>query len=125
MLQVLCSAVSEQGRPVASSARLICGLGNPGDKYEFTRHNIGFLIADQLSSRMNVRMQRRSEFLGDFATGQLGGHSVHVLKPITYMNRSGKSVAPAVAAMSLDARTSALIVVDDVHLPFGQLRVRA
>ena len=72
---------------------------------------------------MGAALQRSPENLGDLAEGQLGERKVRVLKPTTYMNLSGKSLARAVATMSLDARVSVLVVVDDVHLPFGQLRV--
>lgn len=74
---------------------------------------------------MNVALRRESSYLGDHAKGELVGRTVHVLKPSTYMNLSGKSLSRAIAALSLDARNSVLVIVDDVHLPFGQLRVRA
>ena len=72
---------------------------------------------------MNSALKRRNEYLGDLASGEVGGRTVHILKPSTYMNLSGKSLARAVESLSVDAHLDVLIVVDDVHLPFGQLRV--
>ncbi len=116
-------SASEQSISGQSNVRLVCGLGNPGDKYEYTRHNIGFLIADLLLNDLGSSLKRHNEYLGDLASGEVGGRTVHILKPSTYMNLSGKSLIRTVNALSMDPRTNVLVVVDDVHLPFGQLRV--
>jgi hypothetical protein len=73
---------------------------------------------------MGLALKRRNEYLGDLASGKLGGRTVHILKPSTYMNLSGKSLIRTVDDLSADVRTNVLVLVDDVHLPFGQLRVR-
>lgn len=101
---------------------LIAGLGNPGTAYEQTRHNVGFMVADELSRRFGVRFRPGR---GDYerATGSLGGRTVHLIKPATFMNESGAAVADALAYAGLT--TGALLVVlDDFQIPLGALRMR-
>ena len=73
---------------------LVAGLGNPGDKYENTRHNVGFLVADQLGERTDLPIQRL-KFKALTNTAVLGGQGVLVMKPVTYMNLSGEAVGEA------------------------------
>ncbi len=104
--------------------KLIAGLGNPGLEYAWTRHNFGWLVADQVISRLNLKGPM-TRFHGQvWGPGRLGSDSVCVLKPMTYMNLSGKSVLAAGRELQI-IPSDCLIVVDDVALPFGALRLRA
>jgi len=104
--------------------KLVAGLGNPGLEYAWTRHNFGWLVADQVISRLNMKGPQ-NRFHGQvWGPARLGSDSLCVLKPMTYMNLSGKSVLAAVREYNLVA-SDCLLVVDDVALPFGALRLRA
>ena len=100
---------------------LIAGLGNIGAAYELTRHNIGFLVLDQLAD------QRQCAFatvrLADKADFKFKGRSIHLIKPSTYMNLSGKAISYWLQALKVP-RENLLVIVDDVALPFGTLRMR-
>jgi PTH1 family peptidyl-tRNA hydrolase len=101
---------------------LIVGLGNPGAEYEGTRHNIGFAVVDALSARAGGAQFRR-RFHGDYAEAPIGGRSVGLLKPLTYMNDSGRSVQAA-AAFYKRAPEDVLVVHDELDLPFGELKLK-
>lgn len=101
---------------------VVAGLGNPGDKFHGTRHNIGFYIADRLAEEMGMRF-RRIAHKAHLAEGFLEGEKVILAKPQTYMNLSGQSVSDLVRFYKLP--TEGLIVVyDDIDLPCGTLRIR-
>ncbi len=100
---------------------LVC-LGNPGEKYEGSRHNVGFRVADALGERMNKPIQRlKFKALTNVFT--IGGRRVLVMKPITYMNESGLAVAEAARFYKLPPE-QVLVISDDVSLDVGRLRVR-
>ena len=101
---------------------LVAGLGNPGDKYENTRHNVGFLVADQLGERADLPIQRL-KFKALTNTAVLGGQGALLMKPVTYMNLSGEAVGEAARFYKLDP-AHVLIISDDVDLPLGKLRIR-
>lgn len=101
---------------------LVC-LGNPGDKYDGTRHNVGFAVADELGERSNKAIQRL-KFRALTDTLDLGGQKVLVMKPVTYMNLSGEAVRQAADFYKI-APNHVLVVADDVSLPVGKLRLRA
>lgn len=101
---------------------LVVGLGNPGDKYENTRHNVGFLVADQLGERAELPIQRL-RFKALTNTTVLGGQGALLMKPVTYMNLSGEAVGEAARFYKLDP-AHVLIISDDVDLPLGKLRIR-
>lgn len=102
---------------------LIVGLGNYGEKYEYTRHNIGFLFVDALAKRLNTSFSYSSDLLSD-ATEVRDTHEKYVLlKPHTYMNRSGEAVARAMAAYKIPL-SNVIIVSDDTNLDLGVTRVR-
>ena len=105
--------------------RLIVGLGNPGAQYEWTRHNLGFLLIDLLAREANALVKRK-ECQALVGRAQLEGETVELVKPQTYMNLSGEAVAGLVAKHDLKAALpqSLIVVSDDLALPFGALRLR-
>ena len=100
---------------------LVC-LGNPGDPYENTRHNVGFQVADEIAARKDVPVQRL-KFRALTNTVELGGAKVLLMKPVTYMNLSGEAVRQAVDFYKIPPER-VLVVSDDVALPPGRLRIR-
>lgn len=102
---------------------LIVGLGNPGKAYEKTRHNIGFAIVDFLASKHRLEFREKSKFKGLLAEGQVGDAPVSILKPLTFMNLSGESVSLLAHYLQI-LPSRILVVVDDVDLSLGQLRLK-
>lgn len=100
---------------------LIAGLGNIGPEYELTRHNIGFLVADQLADLHKADF--KTERLADKAEFRFKGKTVHIIKPNTYMNLSGKAIAYWMNDLKIP-KENILVIVDDLALPFGSLRMR-
>jgi PTH1 family peptidyl-tRNA hydrolase len=101
---------------------LVAGLGNIGPEYELTRHNIGFLILDQLAEKFNATFS--TVRLSDKTEIKHKGRSMHLIKPNTYMNLSGKAVHYWMNELKIP-RENTLVVMDDVALPFGSLRLRS
>jgi PTH1 family peptidyl-tRNA hydrolase len=99
------------------------GLGNPGSEYQDTRHNAGFWLADRLATRWQLGSFTRRDRARE-ARGHWKQFPVLVLKPQTYMNRSGAALAPLRALSDFDPSRHLLIVVDDVALPVGRFRLR-
>lgn len=100
---------------------LVC-LGNPGDKYENTRHNVGFMVADEVAGRQNKPLQRlKFKALTNILT--ISGEKVLVMKPITYMNLSGEAVRQAADFYKIPPER-VLVVSDDTALAVGRLRIR-
>lgn len=106
-----------------SETRLIVGLGNPGSGYEWTRHNLGFLVVRELARRHHLRFRRHSSFRGLVARGDLGEAEGVLLLPSTFMNRSGTAVKRLIKANDI-APENVLVVCDDFHLDLGMMRVR-
>ena len=102
---------------------LIVGLGNPGTKYEFTRHNCGFLVIDELARRAG-REVRIPECQALTAKVVIGGESAVLAKPQTFMNLSGAAVAALKQKYEIADASHVLVISDDLALPFGKLRVR-
>ncbi len=102
--------------------KLIVGLGNPGAEYEFTRHNLGFLLVDLLAERARCRVTR-PEDQALVGRGKLAGMDVVLAKPQTYMNLSGDSIK-ALATRYEATPADVIVGVDEVALPFGRIRVR-
>lgn len=102
--------------------KLVVGLGNPGERYADTRHNVGFMVAARAAGRAGLALKRQG-YQGLYGVGRLAGEEVTVLLPGTFMNRSGASVGPA--CQSLGVAPGDLIVVhDEIDLPFGCLRIK-
>ncbi len=108
--------------PGRSRKKLVVGLGNPGTKYEGTRHNVGFEIIDQLARNPSTSSFQR-KFDGFLAETEIAYHKILLLKPETFMNLSGRSVRQAFQFYKLDP-TDLLVVCDDLSLPLGKLRLR-
>ncbi len=100
---------------------LVC-LGNPGDKYENTRHNVGYMVADEVAGRQNKPIQRL-KFKALTNILSISGEKVLVMKPITYMNLSGEAVRPAADFYKIPP-DHVLVVSDDTALALGRLRIR-
>lgn len=100
---------------------LVC-LGNPGDQYENTRHNVGFMVAEELAERNHVPIQKL-KFKALTNTVTIFGEKVLLMKPVTYMNLSGEAARPAADFYKVPA-DHVLVVSDDTALPIGALRIR-
>lgn len=100
---------------------LVAGLGNIGAEYELTRHNIGFLILDQLCDKFNAGFT--TDKLAQKAEIKHKGRTIHAIKPTTYMNLSGKAVRYWMTTLKIPTQ-NLLVIMDDVALPFGNLRMR-
>ena len=100
---------------------LITGLGNPGAEYELTRHNVGFLVLDQLADKQGASF--KSDRLSEKAEFKYKGRTIHLIKPTTYMNLSGKAITYWLQELKIE-KENLLVVVDDIALPFGSLRLR-
>ena len=102
---------------------LIAGLGNPENRYQATRHNAGFLAIDRLASQYHIDLTK-SEGKALTGSGQIDGNRVLLCKPQTYMNLSGESIQALCAYYRVDFTSELLVLVDDIHLPPGTLRIR-
>ena len=103
--------------------KVIAGLGNPGAQYANTPHSIGFEVVDAIAREIGAEWKASASFKGELATGMFAGQKVLLLKPMTYMNLSGDSVAPVVRYHNA-APADLLVISDDIDLPVGRLRVR-
>ncbi len=102
--------------------KLIVGLGNPGSKYELTRHNIGFIILDFFAESLSIGFKAGK---GDWleAKGRIGEEDIYLLKPLTFMNNSGIAILEFMEKTGTDIK-DVLVVVDDFQIPLGMIRVR-
>ena len=101
---------------------LIAGLGNPGEKYEGTRHNVGFAVIDELEAKHHIPVQSK-EHKALVGRGIIGGEKVLLVKPQTFMNLSGDAIAEIAAYYKIPVE-EVLVIFDDISLPVGQLRLR-
>ncbi|HUG65397.1 MAG TPA: aminoacyl-tRNA hydrolase [Gaiellaceae bacterium] len=111
-----------RGESASTLVLLVAGLGNPGPRHERDRHNVGWMVVDELALRCGASF--KSKFNGRLADARIGGHRVALLKPETFMNESGRSIAAASRfyKVPIDA---VLVVHDDVDLDVGRLQARA
>ncbi len=103
--------------------KIVVGLGNPGDEYVNTRHNMGFKVIDSLSKSLNIDVKQR-KFGGRFGSGEFSDNKLILLKPWQFMNRSGQVVATASGFYKLSVR-DLLVITDDMDLEPGRIRIRA
>jgi PTH1 family peptidyl-tRNA hydrolase len=101
---------------------LIVGLGNPGRQYAHHRHNIGFMVAEEIARRHRLSVWRR-KFQAEVAEGQIDGEKVMVFKPMTYMNDSGNAVGAAVRFLDIDP-SQVIVIHDELDLAPGKVRVK-
>lgn len=103
--------------------KVVCGLGNPGPRYESTRHNVGWWVVEHLATEWGFD---RFRAVGPARTsaGEIDGERVMLVEPLTYMNRSGAAVAPLCALEVFDPQRELLVVVDDAALDVGRIRFR-
>jgi PTH1 family peptidyl-tRNA hydrolase len=106
-----------------TSLKLIVGLGNPGPEHLLTRHNAGFWFVDALASQLGGRFRSHSKFQGDICRVQFAGNDLTLLKPTTYMNRSGLSIRAAFDYMKLTP-AEVLVAHDELDLPVGDVRFK-
>ena len=105
--------------------KLIVGLGNPGKEYRDTRHNVGFLVVDELARRHGLAFAMApSQVPETFVAKKFGSEALLIAKPLTFMNRSGDAVASLARYFDV-AASDLMVVVDEAALPFGRLRARA
>lgn len=102
--------------------KLIVGLGNPGVKYEGTRHNAGFMVMDAISEKLNVSINKK-KFEGSYVKTKIGNEDVILLKPETYMNNSGFSVRACMDFFKI-SREDILVIYDDLDTPVGSIRLK-
>jgi len=101
----------------------VVGLGNPGSKYEFTRHNIGFRIVDNLARDMETEFKKAKSYYSLISRGMINNHKVILVKPQTFMNLSGRAVNRVVSYYKIPLQ-DLLIVYDDLNLELGKIRIR-
>ena len=99
---------------------LIMGLGNPGPRYELTRHNAGFLVVDSLADKHGIGLTRH-KYHCQYGNGEICGARVMVARPMTYMNQSGKSAQAIVSALKIPPE-QVIVVHDDIDLPLGKIK---
>lgn len=102
--------------------KYIVGLGNPGKNYEKTRHNVGFMVIDELCKRWGLSLNKE-KFKGIYGIGSINGEKVILLKPLTYMNLSGESIRPLLDYYEIDLE-DLIVIYDDLDLPTGKIRLR-
>ncbi len=105
--------------------KLIIGLGNPGEKYEYTKHNIGFLTVDNLANQIGVNnfTKTTSKFNALITEARIDGQKILLVKPLTYMNLSGEAVRPIIDWYKVDI-DDMVVIYDDLDLPLGKIRYR-
>jgi PTH1 family peptidyl-tRNA hydrolase len=111
-----------RGKSETEAISLIVGLGNPGMEHSRNRHNVGFQVLDRLARRHDLVFERM-EFQGLVARGTLAGEAVILVKPLSFMNRSGRVVKPIMSRYGIGTQRL-LVIYDDLDLPLGKIRIR-
>lgn len=104
--------------------KVLVGLGNPGSKYDNTRHNAGFIVLDMLADASGISWQGQ-KFQGEFAKGTIQGETCLLLKPQTYMNLSGQSVNQLLRFFKISPQDDLIVLHDDIDVPFGKVKAKA
>ena len=102
--------------------KLLVGLGNPGDKYAGTRHNVGFMVAERVAERHQIALKKKG-YQGIYGVGRAAGEETTILLPQIFMNRSGASVNAAYKSLGVTPG-DLIVIYDDLDLPLGRIRVR-
>jgi len=102
---------------------LVVGLGNPGENYARTRHNVGFMVADVLAARLGSKFKTHKRSGAEIVTGRLAGHAVVLAKPRCYMNESGRQVGPLAKFYSVPP-ADIVVIHDDLDIDFGRIRLK-
>ena len=102
---------------------MVVGLGNPGSQYEKTRHNVGFMVADLLAGRLGGAFKVHKRSGAEIVTGRLGGRSVILAKPRTYMNESGRHIGPLAKFYSVSP-ADVIVIHDELDIDFGKIRLK-
>jgi len=108
---------------MSNSIKLVIGLGNPGSQYEHTRHNAGFWFVDELAKAYNCQFKTEKKYFGDTCTINLDNRTLKVIKPMTFMNRSGQSVASYANFFKIPAE-DILVAHDELDFPTGKIRLK-
>ena len=103
--------------------KLIVGLGNPGEQYKLTRHNIGFIFIDEYLKEKNIT-DIREKFKSLFVQTNYNGDKVFYQKPATFMNLSGEAVGEAIRFFKINPKTELFVIYDDMDMPFGKLKIK-
>jgi PTH1 family peptidyl-tRNA hydrolase len=103
--------------------KLLVGLGNPGNDYAATRHNIGFMAVDAIIDRFSFATPLKQNFQGECTEGDIEGEKIFALKPMTFMNESGRSVGEALRFYKLEV-SDVIVIHDEIDLPFLETRVK-
>ncbi len=115
--------VNQKTKPLNSAIRLVVGLGNPGQQYETTRHNVGFWFVQQCASQLNGRWQNDSKFHGEVCRVLVNQQDIRLLMPDTFMNLSGRAVR-AIAQFYKISPEHILVIHDELDLPAGVVRLK-
>ena len=119
------SAIGNRQLKIGNRMRLLVGLGNPGAEYEWSRHNLGFMLIDKLAREYGIEVKRR-DCRALVGRGEIAGCDVRLIKPQTFMNLSGEAVCCLLRRYKVEAPSETLIVIsDDLALPLGKIRIRA
>jgi PTH1 family peptidyl-tRNA hydrolase len=102
---------------------LVVGLGNPGENYARTRHNVGFMVADVLAARLGSKFKTHKRSGAEIVTGRLAGHAVVLAKPRCYMNESGRQVGPLAKFYSVPP-ADIIVIHDELDIDFGRIRLK-
>lgn len=103
--------------------KLIVGLGNPGEQYKLTRHNIGFIFLDEYFKENNIN-DIREKFKSEFIQTNYKGDKIFYQKPLTFMNLSGEAIGEAIRFFKIDPKTELFVIYDDMDLPFGKIKIK-
>lgn len=103
--------------------KIIAGLGNPGSEYAKTKHNVGFMFVDALAEKLNIADEWKLKQDALVAEGRIGTEKVLLVKPLTYMNESGRAIGPLLSWYKL-APSDLIVIHDDMDIPAGMIRIR-
>jgi len=103
--------------------KIIAGLGNPGDKYKLTRHNVGFIVTAKLASKYGIQGKFESKFNSVIGKGIISGQEIMIVQPMTYMNLSGEAISKVLSFYKVEPK-NLLVVFDDISIDLGRIRFR-